>query len=134
MNIENSNFINKNGYNPLFNLKLKFPMSYDEFNSTRTKELEIYAETESEALLWTCEGLRNAFKNGKKTVSIRYSSKKLGIYWTATIILSEDEPSHHLHAVYICKDVSELVKVEQERKNKLEKEKVIMTHKMLNYA
>jgi len=114
-------FITKKGYNPLFDLKLEFPMTYDEFNQIRSEELGMYAATEQESELWTCEGLKKSYREGKKTVSIRYASTKLDIYWTATIILTEDDISHHLHAVYICKDVSDTVKDQQKRQNELEK-------------
>jgi len=115
------NFISQTGYNPLFNLDFKFPISYDEFNSIRQNALSMVTPTEKEETYWTCAGLIQAFEEKNRTVSIRYSSEKLGMYWTATVVLTKDETTHHLHAVYICKDVTEFIKTEAEQKKALEK-------------
>lgn len=114
-------FRSKDGYNPLFDLKLDFPISYDEFNRIRSEELGMQAITEKEGTYWTCVGLKSAYEKGKRTVILRYTSEKLKYYWDATIVLTEDLTSHHLHAVYVCKDVTEIVKSERAYKRKLER-------------
>lgn len=100
---------------------IEFPISYDKFNEIRGEELEMTATTPKEAEYWTCQGLKDAYALGKRVVEIRYSSEKLGYSWVATIILTEDSTTHHLHAVYICKDVTESVIAEVEQKRELER-------------
>lgn len=116
-----NNFISRQGYDPLYNLKLDFPMPYDEFNKIRTRELEVVASNEEEAAYWTCEGLIKAFNEGKYSVNIRCKSELLDLHCLVTIILTEEVKGHHLHAVYICKNVTDIIKEEQKAKEKLEK-------------
>lgn len=113
------NFTSRTGANPIFDMDIEFPISYDEFNRKRSEALDLEAITPKEGTYWTTDALKDAFDRGKKAVEIRYASKKLQGYWNATIILSEDEVSHHLHAVYICKDVTEQINAEQAQKEEL---------------
>lgn len=122
----------KSGYDPEFGIKFEYPITYDEFNRIRTEEMGMVASTDREKEYWTCEGLKQAFEAGKRSVILRYSSEKLGISWTTTIILTKDLTSQHLHAIYICKDVTEMVQAE--RKQKLELEKALAEAKKANAA
>lgn len=108
------------GYDPLFDLKFEFPMSYDEFNRIRTDELGLACATEEENEFWTCEGLIKAFNEGKRSVNFRYGSERLVLYWTASVILTEDITSNHIRAVYICKDVTSLVIAQMRQKKELQ--------------
>lgn len=114
-------FNTSNNYDPLHGYEMSFPMSYDVFNSRRTELLGMTAATEKEQRYWTCEGLIRAYQRGKRSVEIRYSSEKLKLSWNASIILMEDMMSHHLHAVYICKDVTDVVEAEKQHQRELEK-------------
>lgn len=109
------------GYDPLFGLQIDFPIQYDEFNRIRTEKLGMVSITDRETVYWTCEGLKKAYEMGKRTLDLRYSSEQLNMSWRATIILTEDLTSHHLHAVYICKDITETVEAERAQRQKLEK-------------
>ncbi|MCR5176396.1 MAG: transporter substrate-binding domain-containing protein [Anaerovibrio sp.] len=114
------NFNNAGDYDPLFGATLNFPMKYDDFNKYRSEKFGLVALTDLEETLWTCEGLKNAFAKGKRAVEIRYQSYQLGYSWTATIILMENPENSHLNAVYICKDITEVVKAEQKQRKELE--------------
>ena len=114
-------FNNSRQYNPLFGINISFPIKYDDFNKIRTERLGIEALTPMEAELWTCEGLLKAFANGKRAVEIRYHSYRLASSWNATIILTEDSANNHLNALYIGKDVTEIVKADQKQRNALER-------------
>lgn len=107
-------------YDPFYDLDIKLPIYYDYFNIYRGKELGMKAYTPKEDRCWTCEGLREAYKKGKRSVEIRYDSEQMPGEWTATIILTEDPVDNHLHAVYICKDVTEFRELEKRRQNELE--------------
>ena len=108
-------------YNPFYDLDIKLPIYYDYFNFYRGKELGLRAYTEGEDRYWTCEGLREAYAKGKRNVEIRYDSDRMNFTWNATIILTEDAMDNHLHAVYICRDVTEVRESEKRRQNELEK-------------
>lgn len=112
-------FTSNAGYNPLYHLSMKFPVKYDDFNRFRSEQLGLKTSSYEEEKYWTSEGLLEAYKNGKRYVEISYQSEQLGIYWFATIILSEDENNHHIHALYICRDVTEKVKEHEEQNNKM---------------
>ena len=114
-------FINAVNYNPLYNIDPHFPMKYDDFNKLRSEKLGMEAITPMEAEFWTCEGLEKAFANGKRSVELRYHSYQLNASWAATIILTEDEVTNHLHALYISKDVTDIVKAEQKQRRALER-------------
>lgn len=115
------NFYLTKDYNPFFDLEFEFPINYDEFNHRRFEQLGIAAKTKKESCYWTREGLIDAFENGKRSVEIRYGSEKLNLYWTATIILTKDKITNHLHAVYICRDVTEYRQAEMKKQIELEK-------------
>lgn len=120
------------GYDPFFGESVQFPVKYDDFNKIRNEKLGIKAESEVEAEYWTCKGLFEAYRKGKRTVEIRFSAAQYNAYKVATIVLTEDPTSHHLHAVYICKDVTEVVR--QESKYKQELEKALENAKKANAA
>lgn len=115
------NFYLTNDYNPFFDLEFEFPIKYDDFNFRRFEQLGIVAKTKKESSYWTSEGLLDAYARGKRSVEIRYESQKLHLFWTATIILTKDKVTNHLHAVYICRDVTELKQSEINRQLELEK-------------
>lgn len=120
------------GYDPFFGLEMRFPILYDRFNDIRTIELGMRANTEKESLFWTCKGLRSAFEKGKRIVSIRYSSEKLKMSWRASIILTKDPVSRHLHAVYVCRDVTE--EAMQEKQHQMELEHALREARRANAA
>ena len=113
-------FYSSSNYDPLFGASIYFPMKYDDFNKLRTERKGMEAFTPMEAELWTCKGLLNAFSNGRRAVELRYHSYQLSASWTATIILTEDKSNEHIKAIYICKDVTEVLKADQKQRQILE--------------
>lgn len=109
------------GYDPFFGEDIKFPIKYDDFNKLRTEKFGIRAQTEQEAKYLTRKGLFEAFNSGKRTVEIRTYSDMTNLYFSITIILTEDLSTHHLHAVFIAKDVTDVVLQENRYKRELEK-------------
>jgi len=121
--IVTEDFISHSNYDLLKKLDICFPISYDDFWKVRVDKHVFKTKTENEATYWTVEGLRRAFEEGKSTVTIHYESDIVGRAWEATIILTQDKTSHRLHAVYICKDVTETMRVDREIKQTLERAK-----------
>ena len=56
-------------YDPFYDLDIKLPIYYDYFNIYRGKELGMKAYTPKEDRYWTCEGLREAYKKGKRRIT-----------------------------------------------------------------
>lgn len=108
------------GYDPFFGLDIRLPIPYDLFNEVRTQKLGMVAGTREEASYWTCDGLRAAYAEGKRVLCMRYASENLHLSWNSTVILTEDPIYGHLHAVYVCRDVTDELRHEKEKQRALE--------------
>jgi len=122
----------KEGYTQVAKTEISFPVNYDEFNKIRGRELDFKADTEKMASYWTQKGLFDAYASGKRSVEIRYTSEYVSRSWVATIIMTEDPTSHHLHGVYICRDVTEIE--EEKARNRRELEAALKEAKRANQA
>lgn len=125
-----NNFHNKD-YDPLLGLDVIFPISYDDFNILRKQKKEVYTENKSDERYLTCEGLINAYRAGKHSVEIVIKSEKLDLYWKVTIVMTEDTANGHLHALYICKDITESKRNEYYHLRELEIQKTALNSALI---
>lgn len=97
-------------------LGISLPMSFTEMSDAFTKISELqYAESYMKDY-WTQEGLLRAYEEGVYNAESDYYVPSLDHYYHVNALLYEPNEDGHIHALIICRDMTELEKEKHLRK------------------
>ncbi|MCM1170546.1 MAG: response regulator [Clostridium sp.] len=108
-------FRSGHGIDIITELELNLPVSFDVLNKIYIAKYKIKILNRENADVFSCEGLREQYEQGKTNVVTEYYSSVTDRYSRVSALLSEDELTGHIYAVIIAEDITEDKKREESR-------------------
>ena len=96
-------------------LGLSLPLSYDELNAAYEKAFGIEFQEGERKEYFSCEGLRNAYEEGKNKVFLEYYSRKTNKYTREIISMYPDAADERVNVFIVAIDVTEMCRKKQEQ-------------------
>ncbi len=116
-------FITIRGTNPIDQLGLSLPISFDELNGKWITSSGIQFASEEMAYYFNRKGLLEQFHKGITNVPAEYYNPKLDIYIQTSALLSQDADTGHVHAFITATNITKRRKKEVEQRELLQKTK-----------
>lgn len=120
-------FRTEHGIDIINELGLDLPIDFDALNKIFISKYKVKILNRENFDVFTCEGLREQYKQGNTNIVTEYYSPVTDRYSRASALLSENEMTGHIYAVIIAQDITADKKREEAHVNEIVQAKEELT-------